>query len=64
MNFDDMISTCPKCNGTGKFKAMQMGIRNTNGEKRVERAEDTTVKCDHCLGLGVLMNPKLNKRHI
>ena len=58
MSFEIIISTCPKCNGTGRLKAMQMGVSIPNAEKRVERAEDTTVKCDYCLGLGVLMNQK------
>lgn len=54
-SFDVIVSICPKCNGTGKLKAMQLGINNFG---QTQRTDDLTVKCDYCLGLGVLMNPK------
>lgn len=57
VNFDwSGVEYCSMCRGTGVLKAMQMGVRKNNGEKRVERVEDATVKCSFCKGLGIVKN--------
>ena len=46
------IRICPQCGGTGKLKAMQLGI-NRNGKS--QRVHDTEVKCKHCEGVGLIL---------
>lgn len=45
------INVCSYCLGTGKLKVMQ-SIAMFNGESI--RGKDTTVKCKHCNGIGVI----------
>lgn len=46
------LRICPLCGGTGKLKAMQLGI-NRNGKS--QRVHDTEVKCKYCGGTGLIL---------
>lgn len=45
------VSICPYCIGTGELKVMQ-SMATYNGTSI--RGKDTTVKCEHCNGVGLI----------
>ena len=45
------VSNCPYCLGSGKLKAMQSLYTLKEGSIR---GKDTTVKCTHCNGTGLV----------
>lgn len=49
------IRICPRCGGTGKLKAMQLGI-SRNGKS--QRVHDTEVKCKNCGGAGLILGDR------